>query len=91
MEKLCFLVIRGIAKWASSRSKFDSCIVDAILHNWDGSLICCSPKVRKVLKSSPPEGVLTFKVDGVVRGKPGLAALGGVLHNREGAAFGFFL
>lgn len=37
--------------------------------------------------ASPQEGLLTFNVDEVARGKLGLTSIGGVLHSSEGEVF----
>lgn len=47
-------------------------------------------KTRKVSRCSPPSRVLKSKVDGAVRGKPGLAGIGGVLRNYKGEVMYMF-
>lgn len=52
----------------------------------------CSPcKLRKrVSWCPPPDGILKFNVEGVARGKPKLAGIGGVLYNSEGKVLFMF-
>lgn len=75
----------SIANWASSRVEYDCTRVAGILHEWEGSLQVGSSKKPKFKMWVPPrEDVFKFNVDGVDRGKPRLAGIGGVLDNSFG-------
>lgn len=42
------------AKWVSCRGEFDGIKVDGVLSNWEASLFCGAPKVRKVVSWALP-------------------------------------
>ena len=54
-------------------------------------MLCGFPKVKKVAHwCPPPNGVFKFKVEGVVKGKPGPAGIGGALSNHKGEVLYMF-
>lgn len=79
------------ARWALLKKEFVNLSLDHIIHNWEACMSCGPCKLRKrVSWCPPPDGILKFNVDGVTRGKPKLAGIGGVLYNSEGKVLFMF-
>lgn len=85
LEDIVSLIFMHIAKWASSKVGFGCIRVQGILHNWEVSLLCGSPKVRTKRHWVPtPIDSFKFNVDGAAREKSRLIGIGGVFRNSEG-------
>lgn len=64
------------------RKDFRNLKASDLFHNCQVCMGCSAPKVKKsVFWNLPRRGMLKLNVDGAVRGKPGPAGIGGVLHN----------
>lgn len=86
-EEVPYMVLFRIAKWASSRSEFDSLRVEWFFTI--GRHLCVVRLLRRldsrVVSWAPPIGdVLKFNGDGLTRGKPGPSGIGGALHSSGG-------
>ena len=82
-----------IVKWACARKEFSDMKIDNFMQGWSDCLK--KSKLKKKRKVSwcitlTSTRVLKFNVDGVARGKQGLASIGGVLRNHKGEVMYMF-
>lgn len=68
------------------RKEFNHLSVDNITNNWDTSVVCVSPEVRKFVSGCPPpNGFLKFNVARVAEGNLVLQVLAGFCAIARGA------